>query len=61
MFPNCVEIGIGSTIPVPKVPKPQTANDLRPIALALIFGRVFESVLVRWLRKEFEPEQDPLQ
>ncbi len=67
-FNKCLQEGVFPTvwktaaiIPVPKVPKPQTANDLRPIALTPIFGRVFESFLARWLREDFEPELDPQQ
>ena len=50
-----------SIIPVPKVKKPVSANELRPIALTKILGRVFESFLAVWLRDDFSPFLDTKQ
>lgn len=50
-----------SIIPVPKVKKPTSANELRPIALTKILGRVFESFLSEWLRNDFTPVLDSKQ
>lgn len=45
-------------IPVPKVNKPTNANQLRPIALTKILGRVFEAFLAQWLKDDFSPQLD---
>ena len=50
-----------SIVPVPKVKKPVSANELRPIALTKILGRVFESFLAEWLRDDFTPSLDDKQ
>ena len=47
-----------SIIPVPKVKNPASANELRPIALTKILGRVFESFLSEWLKDDFTPVLD---
>ena len=46
---------------MPKVKKPVSANDLRPIALTKILGRVFESFLAQWLKDDFTPVLDSKQ
>jgi hypothetical protein len=68
IFNVCLREGVfpsvwktAAIIPVPKVTKPKTANELRPIALTPILARVFESFLSKWLKEDFEPMLDPRQ
>lgn len=68
IFNACLQEGVfpsvwktAAIIPVPKISNPQTPNELRPIALTPILGRVFESLLAKWLREDFEPQLDPQQ
>ena len=43
---------------MPKIKNPASANELRPIALTKVLGRVFESFLAEWLRDDFTPSFD---
>ena len=43
---------------MPKVKDPASANELSPIALTKILGRVFESFLAEWLKDDFTPSLD---
>ena len=47
--------------PIPKVPNPQSEDDLRVIALTPFFSKVFEKFVVEWLLKYIEHLLDPKQ
>ncbi|KAK4315741.1 hypothetical protein Pmani_013047 [Petrolisthes manimaculis] len=51
----------GFITPIPKIPKPETCNDLRPVTITSIFARIAESFPASWIKDDTRPHLDPHQ
>ena len=49
---------IEHVVPIPKVPSPETEDDLRPISLTPFFSKVTERFVVEWLLEIIGPKLD---
>jgi len=57
--PTCFKMS--TIIPVPKKPKIKSLNDYRPVALTSITMKVFERLVLRYLKSATDSLRDPFQ